>query len=104
LRRSSRQIVGIYSHSLKDGKIRLCISPIAGPPCAEQVAAYEYLLANSESVYASRLKAVFDVYTSLRDEYREGYGYSEDMDDEEKEEFEEEYGEWVPALLQLPKC
>lgn len=81
-----------------DGKIRLCISPVAGPPCAEQVAAYEYLLSNSESVYASLLKAVFDVYPSLRSDYREGYGYSDDMDDEEKEEFEEEYGEWVPAL------
>lgn len=83
-----------------DGTMSISISPSDEmvPPSTEQVKAFQYLLDNEKVVFQNLLQAVFKVYPKERDRYRDGYGYSDDMDEEEKEEFEEEYGDDVPVL------
>lgn len=82
-----------------DGSVSLSLTPLKKSPSPEQVQAYQYFLENSDSVFDSLLKAVFDSYPAERASYREGYGWSEDLDEDEKEEFEDDYGIFVPELF-----
>lgn len=83
-----------------DGTVVVDIDPLAVPPSQEQIKALEFLLQNEELVCTNLLKAVFEIYPKEREVFRKAYGYSNDMDEEEKEDFEEEYGYDVPVIEQ----
>ena len=81
-----------------DGSIELRVAPLETPPCLEQKSAYEFFLDNTEKIYSNLLDAVFEIYPEERNFYREGYGWREDLSQEEEQEFEKEYGADVPEF------
>lgn len=89
---------GKHSH---DGSIILQVDPLKTPPSPEQIQAYEYFVGNPDAIYRNLMQAVFEIYPQERESFREGYGWSEDLDEDEKEEFEDDYGIFVPEL-ELP--
>lgn len=84
-----------------DGTVKLYIAapgPDLTEPCKEQIETFNYLLANQKVIQQQLLNAIFEKYPEERNLFREGYGYDEEMSEEEKEEFEEEYGQDAPEL------
>lgn len=81
-----------------DGTVTIHIEPLADIPSPEQIQALQFVFENEQLVGTNILNAVLEIYPEQRRIFRQAYGYSSEMSEEEKDDFEEEYGFDVPEI------